>query len=401
MRAWKTVPGLSALVALSLTGCGSDDESPSGIFVPGKLDGGPKDPADGLFAVTFDVVVPVDTPAVPEVHVAGDFQSWDPTAESHRLTRVQPHRWQATFRLPAGPIEYKYAREDWSRVEKGQAGEEVTNRRAVIEADITLEDEVASWNDRPTRPSTITGDVRQIEALDRPVWVYLPPGYEENPNRKYPVLYMLDGQNLFDVRTSFLTEWRVDESAERLIREGEMAPLIIVGIANAGGDRLIEYTPWVDDGRGGGSGHRHLQAIVDELMPVIDRDFRTLTQTASTGIAGSSLGGLMAAYAGFAFRSEFGRVAAISPSIWWNNERLVTFVEVGSRPLTMPFYADMGTLENGGIPALRRLRAALVHAGFVEGKDLFIKEFEGAGHNENSWSARMPDILKRLFPAEP
>lgn len=358
------------------------------------------DASDGRFAVTFRATVPRDTPIVPEVHVAGDFQGWEPSTPDFVLTRVRPDRWEATFRLPPGPIAYKYARGDWARVEKGERGEEVDDRVVTIGADILIEDTVASWADRPGAPSTISGDVRRLDALERTALVYLPPGYEAAAAQRYPVLYMFDGQNVFDASTSFSGEWQADEAAEQLIAAGDVEPMIIVALENGGADRLDEYTPWRDPDfdRPGGGGQAHLQRIVDELIPLVNQTFRTRTGAQETGICGSSLGGLMAAYAAYAHPGVFGRVAAVSPSIWWDGRRLVSFVAETPKPPTQVFHTDMGTLESGGIPALRAFRDALVADGFAPGTDLFVDEIAGAGHNENAWRARFPDILRRLFP---
>src|SRR5262249_10569905 len=150
----------------------------------------------------------------------------------------------------------------------------------------------------------------------RRFWVYLPPGYHDSSAR-YPVLYMLDGQNVFDRLTSFVGEWKVDETLERMIPAGEVAPIIVVAIDNGGTARIGEYTPWSDPGDGGGAGAAHLTAIADVLVPHIDATYRTQTGPTHTGIAGSSLGGLMALYATYARPDRFGRNAALSPSIWW------------------------------------------------------------------------------------
>jgi pullulanase len=382
-------PGAASLFRLD---AGAPSANPSDV-------GRARGENDGV-AVTFRVTVPGDTPAEPPVHVAGDFQSWDPRRDAFRLARVQPRRWEGTFRLEPGPIAYKYARGAWGRVEKGPRGEERRDRTAIAEDGALLEDAVASWADRPARPSTITGDVRALSALDRNVLVYLPPGYEARPRRRYPVLYMLDGQNVFDARTAFAGEWAADEAAERLIAAGDLEPLIIVALENGREQRLHEYTPWADPEHDppGGGGATHLSRIVAELVPLIDRTFRTRARAPERGICGASLGGLMAAYAGYAHPEVFGRIAAVSPSIWWRDRGLLRHVAATPKPPARIFYADMGTLEAGGLPALRALRAALVADGFVEGEDLFVEAVPGAGHDEGAWRARFPDILRRLFP---
>ena len=160
----------------------------------------------------------------------------------------------------------------------------------------------------PERTHTLTGDIRfhhdfhsRFLAHDRDVIVYLPPGYRKTKMKRYPVLYLQDGQNLFDGATSFIPgrDWGVDETAERLIKAGEIEPLIIVGIYNTGMDRLDEYTPTADDRlKKGGSADLYGRMLVDELKPFIDSSYRTNSGHEHTGLGGSSLGGLVSLYLG-------------------------------------------------------------------------------------------------------
>jgi predicted alpha/beta superfamily hydrolase len=210
---------------------------------------------------------------------------------------------------------------------------------------------------------------------------------------------MFDGQNVFDARTSFSGEWRVDEALEAGIPAGRVAPIIVVAVDNGGASRVDEYTPWVGtfNGQpGGGGGVEHLRVIAEVLKPWVDQNHRTLPGPESTGLAGSSLGGLMGVSAAYTRPDVFGRVAALSPSVWWSGERLVEFVTQQPKP-AVRLWTDMGTAE-GSIAPFRRLRAALLADGFVEGADLRTVEVAGAGHIEAAWAARMPDVLAYLFP---
>src|SRR5215813_14816840 len=174
---------------------------------------------------------------------------------------------------------------------------------------------------------TLVGDVRLHKAFhsrilnnDRDIVVYLPPSYESNKHQRYSVLYMNDGQNLFDGATSFIPgqEWRIDETAQSLIGEGKIEPLIIVGIDNAGKDRVNEYTPAADAKyKAGGQADQYGRMLVEELKPFIDSNYRTLKDAAHTGIGGSSLGGLVSMYLGLKYKDVFSRVAVISPSVFW------------------------------------------------------------------------------------
>jgi hypothetical protein len=238
-------------------------------------------------ALAAELTLLVDVPGgtAPPVHVAGNFQGWNPGSAAHQLVAQPDGRYAITLELPDGaPIAFKFTRGSWATVEKGPNGEEIANRTHTPSGTGTLELAVATWADGGGG-STITGDVTTFThgpfLSGRRVWVYRPPGYAGSADA-YPVLYMHDGQNLFDAQTSFAGEWRVDEACEALIGAGEIEPVIVVGIEN-GPNRCGEYTPWRDNGIGcGGQGDAYLAAIRDVLMPEIERRFRTLSRARRT-----------------------------------------------------------------------------------------------------------------------
>lgn len=235
---------------------------------------------------------------------------------------------------------------------------------------------------------------------DRDVLVWLPPEYEPLSNRSYPVLYMHDGQNLFEPETAFLKgeHWRVGETATELIEAGKIEPLIIVGIYNTGEDRLNEYTPTDDVMLGGGHAGDYGRMIIEELKPLIDRTYRTAPDR--TGLAGSSLGGLVSLYLAFTHPAMFTKAAALSPSVWWDRKAILkTIRESRSKP-KLRLWVDMGTAEGRrGLDDARLLKAALVGLGFGDGVDLHYAEYEGATHSEQAWSERVGPMLQWLFPA--
>jgi len=198
----------------------------------------------------------------------------------------------------------------------------------VIEKEGTYEFKVYHWRDYVEETGlgthTIVGNIitfkmkiPQLDNRERRIWVYLPPDYNQS-NRRYPVLYMHDGQNLFDQATSFAGEWQVDETLERLFKEKGFA-IIVVGIDNGGERRIDEYSPWVNSEYGrGGEGDAYVRFIVETLKPYIDSKYRTLPN--ETGIMGSSLGGLISIYAGFKYPEVFKYVGAMSPAFWFNPE---------------------------------------------------------------------------------
>jgi predicted alpha/beta superfamily hydrolase len=237
---------------------------------------------------------------------------------------------------------------------------------------------------------------------DRDIIVYLPPGYESGGRRRYPVFYMHDGQNLFDGATSFIPgqEWRVDETAERLIRARQIEPLIIVGICNAGRERVDEYTPVADaKHKAGGRAEAYGRMIVEELKPFIDAQYRTRRGASDTGLGGSSLGGLVSLHLGLRHPRVFGKLAVVSPSVWWAERAILSEVAALKRKPALRVWVDTGTNESEeAAPDARRLRDALVAEGWREGVDLKYFEAVGAKHNEAAWAERVEPILRFLFP---
>jgi predicted alpha/beta superfamily hydrolase len=254
---------------------------------------------------------------------------------------------------------------------------------------------------------TLTGDFRTHEAFhskhlewDHTLLVLRPPGYDADASRRYPVLYLHDGQNVFDKATSVGEEWRVDETAMGLITAGAIEPLIIVGIYNTGEHRIDEYTPTVDaEKKHGGKADQYGRMLIEEIKPFIDREYRTRSDPGSTGLAGSSLGGLLTLHLGIRHPQVFGKIAALSASVWWDKK--VILKEVGELPGKLPLriWLDAGTQEGEEVIAdSRALRDALVAKGWVVGQDLIYIEAEGAQHNEASWGSRVDSVLRFLFP---
>jgi predicted alpha/beta superfamily hydrolase len=253
---------------------------------------------------------------------------------------------------------------------------------------------------------TLTGEIRthsdfRSEFLEhsRSVIVYLPPGYEPRDATRYPVLYLQDGQNLFDRATSVGEEWRADETAQELITAGLVRPLIIVGVYNTGEHRIDEYAPTEMSGTGGGQADLYGRMLVEELKPFIDSTYNTLPGAGSTALGGSSLGGLLAVYVGLRYVTAFGGLVAMSPSVWWDDRFILRFVESLSGRLPLRIWLDAGTEEGEEVLAdTQALRDALMAKGWSPGTDLIYSEAVGGAHNEASWGARFGDVLKFLFP---
>jgi predicted alpha/beta superfamily hydrolase len=259
----------------------------------------------------------------------------------------------------------------------------------------------------PTAPEhTLTGDFRlhhnfKSEFLKerRSFIVYLPPGYDPKAVRRYPTLYLHDGQNVFDKATSVGEEWRADETAQALITAGEIEPVIMVGIYNAGVHRISEYTPTTLPGKGGGLADGYGRMLVEELKPLIDSKYKTLPGAGNTGMAGSSLGGLLTIHLGLKYPTVFSRLAVLSPSVWWDQRMILGQVQALAAKLPIRIWLDAGTAEGAEvIRDSRALRDALRAKGWVEGRNLAYQEVEGGEHNERSWATRVGPFLKFLYP---
>jgi predicted alpha/beta superfamily hydrolase len=237
----------------------------------------------------------------------------------------------------------------------------------------------------------------------RNVSVYLPPDYFAQEDKQFPVLYMQDGQNLFNPETSFGgVAWGVDETAQSLILKQKIDPLIIVAIDNSA-DRLDEYTPFSVRGKGGRA-DVYGRMLIEELKPFIDDTYRTQRSANFTGIGGSSLGGLLALHMGFKRPDVFSRVAAMSPSIWWAGRAILR--EAAALPARLPIriWLDAGRREGKYTLAnTQAMQDVLRKKGWQKNRraawaDFRYLEAPRARHDEFSWGARFDKVLKFLYP---
>lgn len=264
---------------------------------------------------------------------------------------------------------------------------------------------------RPEGPSawgwSMTGDIRYHEVDNRQVWVYLPPSYKECPDKDYPVLYAMDGQNVFEKGTAFQgQEWQMDEAAQRAMAQGKMREAIIVAVSNGGPKRIEEYSPKADPKYGGGGAEKFAQFLTKDLKPQIDETYRTQAGPENTGVLGSSMGGLFSLYMGLAHSNTFGLVGAISPSLWFAEKDMIA--QWKNHPPTQrpdKVWLDMGDNESpsdhdkNGVPdTLDNTRALRDVLQAQNQKGLMYHEIAGATHSEGSWSERIQDVLQGLLP---
>lgn len=236
----------------------------------------------------------------------------------------------------------------------------------------------------------------------RSVFIYLPVQYTTDPERRFPVFYLHDAQNLIDPKTSYIPgeTWQAHTTADRLALSGGIEPVILVGIANAGRRRVAEYTPGRDERLdGGGEGRAYGTMLINELKPLVDQAYRTRTGPADTALGGSSLGGLISLYLALERPDVFGKVAAMSPSVWWDRCSILDRLnEAVPRP-HLKVWIDTGSAEGHyQVRDSGLLVRQMERQGWRLGVDLQYFVAEGAEHNERAWADRFDRVLQFLFP---
>jgi predicted alpha/beta superfamily hydrolase len=251
----------------------------------------------------------------------------------------------------------------------------------------------------------------------RDIWAYLPPTYLENSTARLPVVYMHDGQNLFDPALAFGgNPWMADKAIDAAAASGTCASgaactkdsdcgsgpcqtfreAIVIGVDNTA-DRIAEYTPVVDATEGGGKGDLYLKMLVTELKPKVDAMLRTRPEPENTAMIGSSLGGLISAHAGVTEASTFGLIGAMSPSTWWADAAIITEVQSSKGPSSraLRVYVDSGDagVDNDDVANTNLLAAAYLSIGYVEGQDFHHLVAHGDQHSEVYWAKRLPGAL--------
>lgn len=264
------------------------------------------------------------------------------------------------------------------------------------------------------RVSSLAGNIETLSQIEskllgnqRSLKVYLPPQYSTEKDRKFPVLYVHDGQNVFDGMTSFIPnqEWRADEAAEMLIKAKIIEPIIIVAIDNGAGARNEEFLHAkikIGQQEVGGKADLYSQFVVEQVMPIINAKYRTKTDAANTALCGSSLGGNITTLMGANYPKVFGKLAICSPAVWVDNESLLDWLKprLKSTP-KQKIWIDCGTQESDSMVAgATRLFEAYKAGGWKEGSNLRLVIEPNADHSERAWARRMPSILTYLFPAK-
>lgn len=354
------------------------------------------------------VQVPVNTPTDATLYAAGDFNGWEPEDSDFAFTKNDNGSFEISLNIEPGAIKFKVTRGGWDTVEGSEQGTFRPDRELVYNGGQQVEELIiAGWEDLSGgstggENSTAAANVSIINDFQMPqfsttrdIWVYLPPGYATS-GKNYPVLYMHDAQNLFDRSTSFSGEWEVDESLNALFENDNEEGIIVVGVENGGANRINELTSWPNSQYGGGEGARYADFIVNTLKPHIDNTYRTLPQREFTGVAGSSLGGLMSMYMAMEFQEVFSKAGIFSPSFWWSDAAYQHVRDAGKRE-DMRFYFVAGENESEGmIPDMQAMYNTLLNLGF-EQDDLSFKADSDGQHSEWYWAREFPAAYEFLF----
>ncbi|MCC6463016.1 MAG: alpha/beta hydrolase [Saprospiraceae bacterium] len=356
--------------------------------------------------LTIEVnAIPANTPADAKMYLAGSFNNWNTSDPKALLAPLGAGRYTVTIYPPAGKLEYKVARGNWATVEGTAAGKFLANRSLQYDGKAqTIQISILGWEDRDSggggsaAPNVfVLDDHFNIPQLNRKrrIWVYLPPDYATT-DKRYPVLYMHDAQNLFDNETSSFGEWQVDESLNRLFNQGDYG-CIVVGIDNGGAKRLDEYSPWKNPEYGGGEGDEYMDFLTKTLKPKIDATYRTLPGRQTTGLMGSSMGGLISMY-GFAdWQQTFSRAGVLSPAFWFAGTGPVDDIRAHPKQGDARIYFLAGGEEPDYVEQdILNVSNALLSAGFAPG-DIRLNVVADGQHSEWFWRREFPAAYQWLF----
>lgn len=355
--------------------------------------------------VTLEIIV--NTPPVAAgdtVYISGNqtyLGGWHPAKIP--LKKINDTSWEISLNVPAGTnLEFKFTRGAWEAEAVTEDGEVPPNHNIVADSDTTITIEIADWRDKVENLTVfkggVTGKVEYLRnlkydiLLPRNVLIWLPPGYEKS-ERRYPVLYMHDGQNMVDPATTpFGVDWQIDEAADSLIKKGVIEPFILVGVYNSR-TRMSDY-------RNVDTGFVYVEFLADYLKPKIDSLYRTRPESEFTFNGGSSMGGIISLMTAWERPDVFGGALCFSPAF---KISVIDYIEPVSG-----YSGDKKNLKlfiiNGGVgidselqPGVDEMVSVLKSKGFIEGKDLFYQVFPEDTHSERDWAKRVPLALRFLF----
>ena len=338
------------------------------------------------------------TKKLDAIYVAGSFNNWNPKDEKYKLKPFGTSRRAIVLKdMKAGKYEFKFTRGSFDKVETTAKGEDILNRVIDLSADTSQTFSIPGWkDDYPERikPNTATAQVKIIDTAflipqlnrKRRIWAYLPKDYSTS-RKRYPVIYMQDGQNLFNEQTAFAGEWHVDETLDSIVEKGGKGA-IIIGIDNGGEKRMTEYNPYDTKDYGKGEGDAYVDFLALTLKPFIDKKYRTLKDSAHTFVAGSSMGALISLYAMVKYPDVFGGAGIFSPAFWTAKKIYDDVAAAKWSAAFRRFYFYAGGQESEiMVPDVNRMVAVIEKKGHYETQRVISPVGK---HNEAAWAKEFP-----------
>jgi predicted alpha/beta superfamily hydrolase len=358
----------------------------------------------GQNKITFLLKQPSLLHSMDNIYAAGSFNLWSTSDKSFLFSKSNNGIDSLTISLPPGNYEYKFTRGNWEKVETDSLGKGIQNRTLKLNSDTTILINILGWNDdfkqnesTSKKNNSASVNVKIIDTAfyipqlkrNRRIWLYLPPDYSKS-GKKYPVLYMHDGQNIFENATSYSGEWGVDEYLDSIFKSGKKE-VIVVGIDNGNFKRMSEYNPWEFQNFGKGEGDQYVDFLVKTLKPFIDKHYRTLKDKPNTFIAGSSMGGLISLYAVLKYPQVYGGAGIFSPAFWTaSGIDSVVISKSGKMNSKLFFYAG-GKEGDAMVPDMKRIEKEIQARSKSAVKELIDPD---AKHNETAWRKYFGDFYE-------
>lgn len=356
--------------------------------------------------VTFVLNKIPKTTAEKAIYITGNFDGWS-GGKTYQLEKNDSALFSVTLPRFSFPLEFKFTCGNWELVETNEQGEDIDNRTYLFQKERdTVFIEIQGWKNGNQRPKETKTDnvILLAEGLandpsgliGRKIWAYLPPDYNKS-DKTYPVIYMHDGQNLFDASTSYAGEWGVDELMNELYQSDQLE-VIVIGIDNGGEKRIEEYTPWENKKYGGGNADAYVNFIISEVFPTAEKQLRIKKGPENTAILGSSLGGLVSYYIGLTRPDVFGKIGVFSPSFWYSEEVDPFTLSKGNikdqKMYLMASYQE--DPEGKTVKDTETTINNLVISGYPE-TNIKTKFLQEGNHNEKLWKQEFKDAILWLF----
>lgn len=356
----------------------------------------------GQYKLSFVIdKLPVYHKSSDKIYLVGNFNNWNAGDENLALKQANG-RYGITIELQKGMYEYKFTRGSWEKVESLNGGFPTENRSIVLESDTIIHIEIQHWADHFPKKEKVSTASKNVHVPDtgfyipqlnryRRIWIYLPESYQTS-NKKYPVLYMHDGQNVFDDATSGYGEWGVDEALDSLGPKNK--EIIVVAIDNGGDKRINEYSPYDMEKYGKGEGDQYVDFLAKTLKPYIDKNYRTRKNAKNTFIAGSSMGGLISFYALLKYPKVFGGAGVFSPA-FWITPQLKNINPGQAKKVKGKIYFYAGQLESETMVS-DMLNVFEQMRKYSKAKMQTVIRAEGK-HNEQTWRKEFPLFYRWMF----